>query len=89
MINLIYSPQRADVKAEYIVNNDILTVKLNGMETFNFTGLGEGMAEEIIAEHIPDNPIISANKVGDTINITVIQFYGEDEKHLFEVTENE
>ena len=28
MINLIHSPQRADIEAEYIVNNDILTVKM-------------------------------------------------------------
>lgn len=85
MINLIYSPQRADVKAEYIVNNDILIVKIGDIEEmFDFTGLEEGKAEEIIAEILPINPIISAEKIGDAINITMIRFYGEDEKHLFE-----
>lgn len=85
MINLIYSPQRADIKAEYVVNNDILIVKIdNVMETFDFTGLEEGIAEEIIAEELPINPIISAEKIGDTVNIEVIRFYTFEEKELFE-----
>jgi hypothetical protein len=85
MINLIETPQRADFKAEYIVNNDILTVKINDVtETFDFTGLAEGVAEEIAVETLPINPIISAEKIGETVNIKVIRFYGQDEKGLFE-----
>ncbi|HZK00702.1 MAG TPA: hypothetical protein VFC79_11870 [Tissierellaceae bacterium] len=86
MINIIYTPQRNDYKAEYTVNNDILTVKINDIiETFDFTGLEEGMAEEIIAEVLPINPIINAEKIGDTVNITVIRFYSENEKEVFEI----
>lgn len=89
MINLIYTPQRADFKAEYIVNDDILTVKIGDKEeNFDFTGLEEGVAEEIIAEELPINPVISAEKIGDIVNIVAIRFYGEDEKHLFEVVDN-
>lgn len=85
MINLIYTPQRADVKAEYIINNDILTVKMNDkIEIFDFTGLEEGIAEEIITDTLPINPIVSVEKVGNIFNITVIRFYGEDEKEVFE-----
>ena len=85
MINLTYTPQRADIKAEYIVNNDILVVKINDItETFDFTGLAEGMAEEIIAEVLPINPIVKVEKIGDTVNVTVIRFYGADEKEVFE-----
>ena len=85
MINLIYTPQRADIKAEYIINNDVLTVKINDKtEAFDFTGLDEGIAEEIVAEVLPINPIVSAEKVGNVINITVIRFYSKEEKHLFE-----
>lgn len=85
MINLIYSPQRADYKAEYTVNNAILTVNIGEVEeTFDFTELEEGIAKEIITEELPINPVISAEKVGGTINVTVIRFYGGDEKHLFE-----
>lgn len=85
MINLIYSPQRADFKAEYIVNNDILTVKIGDKEeNFDFTGLEEGVAEEIIAEELPINPVISAEKIGDVIDVEVIRFYTFEEKELFE-----
>jgi len=85
MINLIYTPQRADFKAEYITNDDILTVKIdNRIETFDFTGLEEGIAEEIITEVLPMNPIVSAEKIGDITNIEVIRFYTFEEKELFE-----
>lgn len=89
MINLIETPQRADIKAEYNVNGDVLTVKIGEIEEmFDFTGLEEGVAEEIIAEELPVNPVLTAEKIGDVINVTVIRFYGEDEKHLFEVIDN-
>ena len=85
MIDLIETPQRADIKAEYTVNNDVLTVMIGDIkETFDFAELEEGIAEEIIAETLPVNPIISAEKIGETLNIKVIRFYGEDEKELFE-----
>ena len=85
MINLIYTPQRADIKAEYTANNDILTIKIDGtVETFDFTGLEEGNAEEIVTEILPINPIISAEKIDDTVNITVTRFYTFEEKELFE-----
>jgi len=89
MINLIETPQRADIKAEYIINNDVLTVKIGEIEEiFDFTGLEEGRAEEIIAEELPVNPVVTAEKTGNVVNVTVIRFYGEDEKHLFEVIDN-
>lgn len=86
MIDLTYTPQRADIKAEYTVNGDVLNVKIGeAAEVFDFTGLPEGRAEEIISDELPINPIISAEKTGDIINITVIRFYSKDEKPLFEV----
>lgn len=89
MINLTYSPQRADFKIGYITNSDILTIKINDVEeAFDFTNLEEGVAEEIIAEYLPVNPIVSAEKTGDTIDIKVIRFYGEDEKEVFENGDN-
>ena len=56
MINLIETPQRADIKAEYNVNGDVLTVKIGDVEEiFDFTGFEEGITEEIIAEELPIN----------------------------------
>jgi hypothetical protein len=89
MINLIYTPQRADIKAEYETHDDVLIATIDNItEVFDFTGLEEGIAEEIIVEVLPINPIISAKKTGDTVNVKVIRFYEEDEKELFEVVGN-
>ena len=89
MINLIETLQRAEIKAKYIVNNDALTVVIDDKtEVFDFIGLEEGIAEEVIAEELPINPIISAEKIGDTVNVTVIRFYDESEKELFEYGTN-
>lgn len=89
MISLIETPQRADIKAEYAINDDVLTVIIdNKTEIFDFTGLEEGIAEEIIAEILSLNPIISAEKIGDIVNIKVIRFYNTDEKELFECGTN-
>ena len=86
MINLIEIPQRSDLKVEYATEGDVLIVKIGEKEeVFDFTGLDEGIAEEIIVEELPINPVVSAKKIGETINIEVVRFYGADEKHLFEV----
>lgn len=86
IINLTYTPQRSDYKAEYIVNNDTLVVRIDNIEEiFDFTGLEEGIAEEIIVEYLPIHPIESAKKSNDgVINIVARKFYGEDEKEVVE-----
>lgn len=89
MINLVYTPQRAEIKASYEISSDILTVTIDeSMEVFDFTELEEGIAEEIVIEELPINPIVSAKKNGDTVDIKVIKFYGEDEKEVFENGDN-
>jgi len=85
MINLIETPQRADIVATYETNGDILTATIGeAVEIFDFTGLPEGTAEEIVAEILPVNPVVAVEKVTDTVNVTVIRFYGAEEKELFE-----
>lgn len=85
MINLQYTPQRADFKAEYVVDGDVLTITIGEVsEVFDFSGVAEGVSSEIIAEELPVNPVVSAKKEGGTITVKVIRFYGKDEKHLFE-----
>jgi len=85
MINLIYSPQRRDINVDYKVNGDILNVKIGDKtENFDFTGMQEGHASSITADILPLNPVVSAEKVGDVIDVTVIRFYGKDEKEVFE-----
>lgn len=85
MINLIKIPQRSDLEIHYRVENEKLVVTIGNItETFDFTGLRDGIAEEIIVEKLPINPILKAEKVGDIINIEVLRFYSFEEKEWFE-----
>lgn len=85
MIRIIETPQRSDMNISYSVDGDILNVTVDGItEEFDFTGLPEGRAGEIISDVLQVNPIVSAEKIGDEITITLIRFYGEDEKGVFE-----
>ena len=90
MIDLILTPQRSGFKAEYQISGDVLYIKIDGeSENFDFAGLEEGIAEEIIAEILPINPVISVEKTGDIVTVEAIRFYGEDEKEVFESGENQ
>lgn len=89
MIKLIVTPQRADYKAIYQTKGDVLTVTIDDKtEVFDFSSTPEGAAEEITVELLPVNPIVSASKTADTVDVTVIRFYGADEKELIENGEN-
>lgn len=84
MINLICTPQRADFKVDYNVNNDILTVKIGEIiETFDFTDAPEGVTE-INIKSLPVNPILAVEKIGNDTEVIAIRFYGEDEKSIYE-----
>lgn len=84
MIN--YTPQFSDFYVStYQLENDVLTVSINDVvETFDFSSFGDGVAEEIIPDLLPINPIVSVERVDGVLNITVIQFYGESEKSVYE-----
>ena len=89
MIKVTEAPQRSDYTIHHTVNGDILIVTIDDTtEEFDFSGLPEGMAEEIVPDSLPLNPIMSAEKVGDEIKITLLRLYGEDEKGEFENVEN-
>jgi hypothetical protein len=90
MIKVIETPQRSDMKISYSIDGDVLNVTIDDVtEEFDFTGFPEGQAEEITPGLLRVSPIISAEKVGDEITITLIRFYGEDEKEVFEIGENQ
>jgi hypothetical protein len=85
MINLNLTPQRSDLKINYIIDNDVLTVIVDEIEeVFDFTDFPEGTAEEIFTDILPINPIIHVEKFGEDINVEAIKFYSLDEKHLYE-----
>ena len=87
MIKIIESPQRSDKnKISWEVDGDILTVNLNFKEeVFDFTGLPEGVAEDIEIENLSMNPLSNVQKVGDEISVTILRFYNESEKEVFEL----
>lgn len=91
MIKITELPQQNDIlKTSYETNGDVLRITLDGAtEEFDFTGLPEGIADSIESEVLKINPIISAEKVGDEIIISLIRFYGEEEKEVFEFGENQ
>ena len=87
MINLELTPQRNDDvrDLDYKIDGDILTVKLNDTEeVFDFTGLPEGIAEEIEVENIKWNPLVEVKKSDGVIYIRAIRFYNETEREEFE-----
>ena len=87
MIKLIKTPQRVDFKVIYEIKGDVLTVTMGELkESFDFTGLPEGRAESITPDILIINPIIGAEKTGDTVTVTVIEFYGESERAAYEHT---
>ena len=89
MIIIKEIPIRDDRTLAYQIEEDILTVTMGLLtEEFDFTNLPEGVLEEIEIETLPLHPIISANKQGDIINISMLIPYGVDEKHLFEYEED-
>lgn len=87
MIDLIKTPQRSDYKVEFSTVEDILTVTINDdiSEVFDFTGLPDGIAEDIIIENLPVNPILNVKKEDGKVVVEVLRFYSTEEKELFEI----
>lgn len=70
-MQLIYTPQRSERKVSYALDGMTLNITENGnTKPVNLTELPD--------EH--DYPIIEVTEN----SVTVIRFYGEDEKHIFE-----
>mgnify|MGYP001427345774 CR=1 FL=1 len=78
-MQLKYTPQRSERKVEYELNDNILSITEND-ETIevDLDELREQMNSEELYEH--SYPIL--NVTDDSV--TVIRFYSEDEKELFE-----
>ena len=81
-----YTPQRSDIyRVTYELNECVLKITLNDIEeVFDFTEFEDGIAEEITPDELPLNPIVSLEKINGEIHVTVIQFYGEMEKSVYE-----
>ena len=89
MIKITEIPQYSSYKYTYEIKGDILTLTMNEeSEVLDLTELDEGQAELIELEVLPINPVVSIEKTGEVIEVTLIRFYDDDEKELFENGEN-
>lgn len=85
MIKIIETPQYSSYKCEYEIEGDVLTITMNEeTEVIDLTELEEGQAESIELEVLPINPVVSIEKTGEVIEVTLIRFYDDDEKEVFE-----
>ena len=85
MIKTIESPQFAPFQYTYEIKGDVLTLNMNEeTEVLDLTELPEGQAESIELEVLPVNPVVSIEKTGEIIEVTLIRFYNDDEKDVFE-----
>lgn len=89
MIKIIETPQYAPFKYTYKIKGDVLTLTMNKeTEVLDLTELEEGHTESIELEVLPINPVVSIEKTGEIIEVTLIRFYDDDEKEVFENGEN-
>ena len=85
MIKTIETPQYAPFQYSYEIKGDVLTLTMNEeTEVLDLTDLEDGKAESIELEVLPINPIVSIEKTGEIIEVTLIRFYDDDEKDVFE-----
>lgn len=89
MIKIIDTPQRSEDILNYKITGDIVEITLNGnTESFDFTGMPEGILEDIEVEELSYNPIVEGSKVGNELTLTIIRPYSFEEKYLFEEAED-
>ena len=85
MIKIIETPQYSSFKYTYEIRDDVLTLTMNEeTEILDLTDLPEGQAESIELEVLPINPVVTIEKTGEIIEVTLIRFYDSDEKDVFE-----
>ena len=90
MIKIIETPQYSPFQYTNEIKGDVITLTMNEeTEVIDLTELEEGQAESIELEVLPINPVVSIEKTGEVIEVTLIRFYDSDEKELFENGENQ
>lgn len=79
MMKVYFSPQVSDERMDYTFDNDVITATMNGVtETFDFSGMPNGIAESIKSEVFEFDPVLSAKKENNILYLELINFIGED-----------
>lgn len=77
-MQVLYSPQRADEKIKYTFNGEVITATFRGKtDTFDFTNMPNGKAEEINTT-LDVNPIVSAERKEGVLYVKLLNFIGLD-----------
>lgn len=76
-MKVIYTPQvpLTPVECDYSADGDVLTVVMDGVvETFDFTDLPDGEAENIDCGELSTNPILNAKRSEGVLTVTLSRF---------------
>lgn len=89
-MQVIYTPQRSDRKAEYTFTGESITVTIgDDSDTFDFSEMPDGTATSFETTLDPC-PVISAERIDGELTVKLLYWYGadatEDEKQEREVT---
>ena len=77
-MKILYSPQRRDDVIEYEFEHDIVHVMYkNQTETFDFSGMPDGRAENIETS-LPINPIIEAWRENGILHVKLLKYHSAD-----------
>lgn len=77
-MKVLYSPVRSDKFIDYTFDNETITVDMEeGRDTFDFSSMPDGLAEEINTI-LPFCPIIRAEKVDGVLSVELIKYVGPD-----------
>ena len=78
-MKIFKSPQRADKEIGYSIENEVITVELEGItEVYDFSEMPEGKAESIESEVFSFNPILSAKRENGILFVEVLNFIKAD-----------
>lgn len=84
-MRVLFSPQRSDDQIEYSFSGETITATIGEQsDTFDFSQMPDGEMTAVNTT-LPVNPIISARRVGGTLEVVLLNFIGpdatEDEKY--------
>jgi hypothetical protein len=77
-LKVLYSPVRSDKFIGYSFAGEIITCDMEeGRDTFDFSGMPNGIAENITTI-LPFNPILRAERKDGILSVELIKYIGPD-----------
>jgi|SRR5690606_2975781 len=80
-MKVLYIPQRNDEKIEYEFTETTITAYYKGKsDTFDFTGLSDGVLNEV-SSALEVNPLVHAEIKDGELFVKLLYFHGKDATH--------